>query len=99
MRNQAIKNDIERRIDRMNHFNFNNKRRLATIELLEEITQMIDFMQKQVEHSYKVIEFYKMYDMKETSKQKFHDWHIQKMMLTRLQERYRKVIELLYETR
>lgn len=99
MKNQAIKNDIERRIDRMNHFNFNNKRRLATIELLEEITQMIDFMQKQVQHSFKVIEFYKMYDMKATSKQKFHDWHIQKMMLTRLQERYRKVIELLYETR
>lgn len=93
--NKAITNEIERRVEEMKKFNYHNPYRLATINLLEELAGAIDHYQKQVATTFKSIEWYKNQGMKASSLQSYHNWNIQKGALTRLQERYRKTLEIL----
>jgi predicted AlkP superfamily phosphohydrolase/phosphomutase len=99
MRNQAIINDIEKRVQEMSNFNYHNPQRIATIQLLDEIANTIDFQQKQVNYAYKSIEWYnQQFGMKATTKLRFDNWQIKKAALTRLQSRYKKTLEILTTT-
>ena len=95
---QAIINDVNRRIEKMERFNFTNKKRRAIVELLEQLNEAIDSFQKHVQHSFSVVQWYSNKGMNATAKQRFHDWQIQKAVLTRLQSRYKKTLELLIKT-
>ena len=96
---KAIQNDIERRIDEISRFNYANPHRIATVQLLEDIATAIDFQQKQVGHAFKAFQWYDRNTMLANKTIKFHQWGIKKAALTRLQERYRKTLELLNNTK
>jgi hypothetical protein len=96
MRNQALLNEIERRTKEMEKYNFENARRMATINLLEEIASSVDFYQKQVQHAFKSIGWYnQQFGMRATTLQRYDNWQIKKATLTRLQDRYKKTMEIL----
>ena len=96
---QAIKNDINKRVEHLNQYYKINTKRIATIELLCDIAENIDFMQNQVKHAYKSIEWYNsQFGMVATTKQKYDNWQIKKAVLTRLQNRYKLTLELLNQT-
>lgn len=96
---QAIKNDINKRVEYLNQYYKINTKRIATIELLSDIADNIDFMQNQVKHAYKSIEWYNnQFGMVATTKQKYDNWQIKKAVLTRLQNRYKLTLELLNQT-
>jgi len=88
---QAIKNDIKKRVDYLSQYHKTDTKRIATIDLLKDIAENIDFMQNQVKHAYKSIEWY-------NTKQKYDNWQIKKAVLTRLQNRYKLTLELLNQT-
>jgi len=99
MGNQALLNEIEKRAQEMEKYNYHNPRRMATISLLEEIANSVDFMQKQVGHAYKSIEWYNnQFGMRATTKERYDIWKIKKAALTRLQNRYKKTLEILIKT-
>jgi len=96
----AIKNEIQRRVEEMAKYSYDDPYRIATINLLEDIANSVDFMQKQTQAAYKSIEWYNnQFNMIATTKIRYHIWEIKKAALTRLQDRYRKTLELLYKTR
>lgn len=98
MENQALLNEIERRTEEVSKFNYQNPRRIATINLLEDIAWAVDFYQKQVGYAYKSIEWYNAQGMRATTKERYDNWQIKKATLTRLQERYKKTLEILNKT-
>jgi cytochrome c peroxidase len=96
---EAIKNDIERRAKDLERYNYTDTKRLATIELLDQLAQSIDFVQRQVNHAYKAIEYYNnQFGMRATTKLRYDSWQIKKATLTRLQTRYKKVLTILNDT-
>jgi len=96
---QAIKNNIEQRVQDLAKYYYNNPEKIATINLLEEIANAVDFYQKQVAQSYQSIDWNKQQGFTASAKIRFHNWEIKKKTLTRLQDRYKIVLELLYQTR
>lgn len=98
MRNQAIHNEIEKRTNYLKIYHYNNTRRIATIKLLEEIADAVDFYQRQTNHYFKSIDYNKQRGFIATSKIRFHNWQIKKATLTRLQKRYKIVLEILSTT-
>ena len=99
MGNQALLNEIEKRAEQMSKYNYDNPRRMATINLLEEIAGAVDFYQKQVHHAFKSIEWYQQqFGMRATTLQRYDNWQIKKATLTRLQKRYKKTLEILIKT-
>ena len=98
MKNQAIKNDIEKRAESLKIYYYTNPRRIATINLLEDIADGIDFYQKQVTNYFEAIEYNKQQGWIASAKMRFHNWQIKKATLTRLQQRYKIVLEILMQT-
>lgn len=99
MENQAILNEIEKRANQVSKYNYDNPRRIATINLLEEIANSVDFYQKQVQHAFKSIEWYnQQFGMRATTLERYENWQIKKATLTRLQSRYKKTLEILIKT-
>ena len=95
---RAIKNDIEKRVLKLSKYHIYPER-LATINLLEEIALAIDFYQRRSVSSLKSSEWNEEQGNKITSDVWFKSWQIQKATLTRLQERYRKTLEILSNTK
>ena len=95
----AIKNDIEKRVEPLKTYYYDNTGYFATINLLEDIAHAVDFYQRQVAQTYKSIDWNKQEGFIASSKIRFHNWEIKKATLTRLQDRYKKVLELLFITR
>tara|TARA_Y100001938_G_scaffold90588_1_gene124131 strand:- start:471 stop:764 length:294 start_codon:yes stop_codon:yes gene_type:complete len=95
----AIKKDIEKRVEKLRKYYYENPGKIATINLLEDIAHAVDFYQRQVAQSYKSIDWEKQQGFIPSTKERYHNWEIKKATLTRLQERYRKVLELLFITR
>jgi len=98
MNNQAINNDIEKRAESLKIYYYTNPRRIATIKLLDEIADAIDFYQKQVNNYFEAIEYNKQQGWIASAKMRFHNWQIKKATLTRLQPRYKIVLEILMQT-
>ena len=96
---QAIKNDIERRVQKLNKYYYDDPTKIATINLLEELADAVDFYQKQVASYYRSIDWNKQQGFTASSKIRFHNWEIKKKTLTRLQNRYKTVLEFLHNTR
>ena len=96
---EAIKNDIEKRVEALRKYYYTNPSKIATINLLEDIAHAVDFYQRQVAQTYKSIDWNKQQGFIASSKIRFHNWEIKKATLTRLQDRYKKVLELLFITR
>jgi len=96
---EAIKNDIEKRVEALRKYYYSNPQKVATINLLEDIAHAVDFYQNQVKQYYNAIDWNKQQGFIASSKIRFHNWQIKKATLTRLQNRYKKVLELLFITR
>lgn len=96
---QAIKNNIEQRVQELTKYYYDNPEKIATINLLEELADAVDFYQKQVASYYCAIDWNRQQGFTASAKVRFHNWEIKKKTLTRLQNRYKIVLELLYETR
>ncbi len=98
MKNQAIKNEIDKRAESLKIYYYNNPKKIATIKLLDEITDAIDFYQKQVNNYFDSIDYNQQQGWIASAKIRFHNWQIKKATLTRLQQRYKIVLEILVET-
>ncbi len=99
MKNQAIKNEIERRISDMNEFTRSrilNPKRVVLSSILDDLIMAIDSQQRKVKRLFLSFqEFGRDFYMKDLTCRVWKDWQIAKAALTRLQERYRKVLEML----
>lgn len=95
---KAIKKDIEKRTLELSKY-YDNAERMATINLLEEIASAIDFYQKQTASSLKTIKWNEEKGLQMNAKVWFKNWQIQKATLTRLQQRYKKTLEILSNTK
>ena len=95
---KAIKKDIEKRTLELSKY-YDNAERMATINLLEAIASAIDFYQKQTASSLKTIKWNEEKGLQMNAKVWFKNWQIQKATLTRLQQRYRKTLEILSNTK
>lgn len=95
---RAIKNDIEKRVLKLSKYHAYPER-LATINLLEEIALAIDLYQRRSVSSLKSSEWNETQGNKIQSDVWFKTWQIQKATLTRLQQRYRKTLEILSNTK
>ncbi len=95
---RAIKNDIEKRVLNLSKY-YAYPERLATINLLEEIALAIDLYQRRSVSSLKSSKWNEEQGNNITSDVWFKTWQIQKATLTRLQQRYRKTLEILSNTK
>jgi len=95
---RAIKNDIEKRVLNLSKY-YAYPERLATINLLEEIALAIDLYQRRSVSSLKSSKWNEEQGNKIQSDVWFKTWQIQKATLTRLQQRYRKTLEILSNTK
>ena len=95
---RAIKNDIEKRVLKLSKY-YAYPERLATINLLEEIALAIDLYQRRSVSSLKSSKWNEEQGNNITSDVWFKAWQIQKATLTRLQQRYRKTLEILSNTK
>ncbi len=99
MKNEAIKNEIERRVENMNELTRTrilNPKRMVLSTILDELVHNIDFQQRKVKRLFNTYQGYgENRYMRDLTCKIWHDWTISKMALTRLQERYRKVLEML----
>lgn len=95
---RAIKNDIEKRVFELSKY-YAYPERLATINLLEEIALAIDLYQRRSVSSLKSAKWNAEQGNNITSDVWFKNWKIQKATLTRLQQRYRKTLEILSNTK
>lgn len=98
MKNQAIQTEIQNRVNDLKSYYYDNPRRIATIKLLDDIADAVDFYQKQTNTYFKSIDYNKQQGFIATSKIRFHNWQIKKATLTRLQKRYKIVLEILSTT-
>ena len=78
---------------------YDNAERMATINLLEEIASAIDFYQKLTASSLKAIIWNEEKGLHIDAKVWFNNWQIKKATLTRLQQRYKKTLEILTNTK
>lgn len=95
---KAIKKDIEKRTLELSKY-YDNPERMATINLLESIASSIDFYQKQTASSLKASKWNEEQGLHINAKVWFNNWQIKKATLTRLQQRYKKTLEILSNTK
>ena len=94
---EAIKNDIAKRVEKLEDriIQFENPDRIAATNLLEELAESIDFMQRKVRKQLEDVRFYQESGLSTVSDMRYKDWTISKAALTRLQDRFRNVLEIL----
>jgi len=94
---EAIKNDIAKRVAKLEDriIQFENPHRIAATNLLEELAESIDFMQRKCQKQLEDVRFYQESGLSTVSDMRYKDWTVSKAALTRLQDRYRKVLGLL----
>lgn len=99
MKNEAIKNDMKRRIENMNELTRErvlNPERIVLSAILDELIHNIDFQQRKVKRLFTTSQNYgQSRYTKDLACKIWHDWQIAKAALTRLQGRYRIVLEML----
>lgn len=96
---QAIKNEVERRMLNMDNSTFlryDNPKRIVLSSILDELVHNIDFQQRKVKKKFETFQAYSAERyFSDLACKVFHDWNIAKAALTRLQQRYRIVLEML----
>lgn len=96
---QAIKNEVQRRIKNMDNSTFlryDNPKRIVLSSILDELVHNIDFQQRKVKKKFETFQSYSAERfMNDVACKVWHDWNIAKAALTRLQQRYRIVLEML----
>ena len=96
---QAIKNEIERRMLNMDNSTFlryDNPKRIVLSSILDELVHNIDFQQRKVKKKFETFQAYSTERyFSDLACKVYHDWNIAKAALTRLQQRYRIVLEML----
>lgn len=96
---EAINNEVKRRIEEMNELRRSralNPERMALSSILDDIIFAIDFQQRKVKRLFeRYQEFSSEPYMNEFVCKLWHDWSISKAALTRLQQRYKIVLEML----
>lgn len=94
---KAIKNDIAKRVAKLEDriVKFENPERIAATNLLEELAESIDFMQRKCRKQLEDVRHYQEQGLSTVSDLRYKDWTISKAALTRLQDRFRKVLQIL----
>lgn len=96
---QAIKNEVERRMLNMDNsifLRYDNPKRIVLSSILDELVHNIDFQQRKVKKKFETFQAYSAERyFSDLACKVFHDWNIAKAALTRLQQRYRIVLEML----
>lgn len=96
---QAIKNEVEKRMldmDNSTFLRYDNPKRIVLSTILDELVHNIDFQQRKVKKKFETFQAYSSERfMNDVACKVYHDWTIAKAALTRLQQRYRIVLEML----
>lgn len=96
---QAIKNEVERRMLNMDNsifLRYDNPKRIVLSSILDELVHNIDFQQRKVKKKFETFQAYSTESyFSDLACKVYHDWNIAKAALTRLQQRYRIVLEML----
>ena len=96
---QAIKNEVEKRMldmDNSTFLRYDNPKRIVLSTILDELVHNIDFQQRKVKKKFETFQAYSAERfMSDLACKVWHDYTIAKAALTRLQNRYRIVLEML----